>query len=262
MKLVNIVSFRLHFVNEHIVQEYQKLCQAVGRENVYIFFDDAKIAWDDTMCELFHIKKEQVFSAMNGVIDHGPAVLLINEESMKLQNPLHSGNRSSYDSSWGVFAKMLKRDFDYYWDIEYDVYCHGDWKRIFDRCNEIENDLLVPCIDHYGPHHGWNIYPHVWDRMQGLHIPKSELYTCLLMIGRLSKKMLGWIADNLGKMSGFVELYPINLCRHMHGNVQVFPMGVCGDYFTFYYIDESAKNVLRRPLDDMIYHPMKFEVGL
>lgn len=165
-------------------------------------------------------------------------------------------------------------EYDYYWNIEYDVCFNGNWNTIFSFFEEYNFDFITSHIQNIRQNPSWEH----WDMMELNHvyIPFDGFLKSFNPIYRISNKALNFLDRFLKKgNSGHHELLIPTVLNHF--GFTIADMGGDGSYIIdnqkdlFYtsnkpldlwYNDSSMRY---RPLyktdemkiKDMLYHPIK-----
>lgn len=219
----SIYLLKTHVITPFVVNEFVKLKQAFGPGNVFITMDvSARHAWDASHAELLGVAPENVVRVGTRFPGGGAGVLLIDEATMKLENPLHKANKLTYETAWVLLhrALHLHESYDFMWSIENDVYCNGSWRTAVDRCSHMHEDFLAHNINKPGEGQFWPNW--AWDRLYGdWNVGRGDRVRAFCAVCRLSARFVRELEARLGRTSGFVELYPSTLCNHVQG----FSMG-------------------------------------
>ena len=166
--------------------------------------------------------------------------------------------------------------YNYYWNIEYDVYFNGDWNVLFDYCKLVEADFITSRIENFSQ----NLNPNwIWWnslKLKTLEISDDQYISSFNPIYRISSNALCALDEILSKgNSGHHEVLIPTVLNHLGFKISDF--GGDGDYvigkknflYYFYYGIESIYNTMRyRPLfnreelelgvkNNLLYHPVK-----
>jgi hypothetical protein len=243
-----------------VVEEINKLRNACGKENVFITFDNTKSEWKKEYENMLGIDETNVLNAMNGVFNYGNTnVLLIEESSMKLINHHHNMNKECYETPWVLVHRMLPKeltDYDYMWSIENDVYCNGDWSMTLRKADPIVCDFLTDMIIPFEYEKGWPDW--AWKRIYGWDVEDKEKIKCFSPICRMSRKMMEVMDRELGKRSGFLELYPSTLCKHEGLTMAEMPRYMLAyNHWEPRPIWWLQEEISKWPNAHRLYHPIK-----
>lgn len=252
----NVYVLRTHVLNQHVLQTFQKMQQQLGKENVFVLFDETNgapgqpsVRWDTP-----------------GGVSTGPAIITINETDCQNLNKFH--NQGKYPGSMHkveaqVYAcyKAINRPYEYLWFIEYDVYCN-DFEAALRRFNKVKADMLTKgtTVNYFR----WLRSTLVnrkwmwWHKLEGeiSQVPLSKRRGCFFPVNRFSRRFLQVIEANLSKSSGYCEVYFPTLCRINGLKVKTMPLNTFG---TFRYRPNiTAEEVSQiKPTDHRLYHPVK-----
>ena len=159
--------------------------------------------------------------------------------------------------------------YDYYWNIEYDVRFNGDWRTFFSFFEAKDDDFITSHIETLSEHPSW---PH-WDKMElnDTYIPLNEYIRSFNPIYRISCRALDFLDNFLSrKNSGHHEILIPTVLKHY--GFKVADMGGKGSFIykgmpDLFYTDDSAfQSTMRyRPvysecdmqISDKLYHPVK-----
>jgi len=116
-------------------------------------------------------------------------------------------------------------DYDYYWNIEYDVRYSGDWKHLFQHFNK-DRDLITTNLTHYKDSPDW----HYWYLDHpSKSIPNNERVRSFNTIMRISKKALSFMHDCL--MDGWFGHYEVIFSSLLYNNgFSIEDIGGSGDF--------------------------------
>lgn len=252
----HIFVLKTHTFTPYIYEEYRKLCESVGKENVFITFDNTKQPWLQEYEDVLCVAKSNVRKPMEGNFElGGPCVLLIHEDDMKKYNKHHKENKLSYETAWCILHRMLGGEnarYDYMWSIENDVYCNGEWRVVVDKCSQNTSDFLAHLVEKMS----WP--SSAFDRIYGWDIPHNQRINAFCAVCRISKRFMEVMESHLGERSGFLELYPPTLCKNIGYKLDNFPMDVIG---AFDWTRKSKRwmddEIQREGINHKIYHAIK-----
>jgi hypothetical protein len=243
-------------VNDFVKTMFEQMQNQLGRENVYLLFDETNGPVGQP-----HVKWNDPYGASGG-----PAIITINEKDCEAINRLH--NKGTYAGSMykveaQIFAcyKAIRRNYDYLWFIEYDVYCK-DFNAALRPFDRIKADMLTKASPHR--FQTWVRKPWVnvkwfwWDKLEGeiSKVPIRRRRGCFFPVNRFSKKFLQVMEQNLSKSTGYCEVYFPTLCRVNDLVLKLIPPGSFGTYR--YKPNITAEEVRKIPQQDhRLYHPVK-----
>jgi len=97
-------------------------------------------------------------------------------------------------------------DYDYYWNIEYDVYFHGDWHIFFDDFKTVNSDFIASHIEYYRQRPFWYWWYTI--NLKTLSISQTEYIKSFNPIYRISNKALNYLHKVLcDENSGHHEVF-------------------------------------------------------
>lgn len=138
---------------------------------------------------------------------------------------------------------QLHPDYEYYWNIEYDVEFTGDWRLLFDAFQNIEADFIATHIEHFAENPGW----YWWNSYQGvsLHIPLQKRIRSFNPIYRISWQALHFMHHF--KKAGNCGHYELVLPTALYySNFSLLDFGGKGSFTLtgyeerFYYVDACS----------------------
>jgi len=237
-------------LNKHVTGMFSQMQDQLSKENVYILFDET-----NGSPNLPHVKWNMTKE------DSYCPVITINEDDCQKINSLH--NQGQYSGSMHkveahVYAcyKAIKKEYEYLWLIEYDVYCN-DFKAALSSCDSIRADMLTKINS---AKYNWrNKKWFWWDKIEGeiSNVPIRQRRKCFFPINRFSKRFLEVIEQNLSKSSGFCEVYFPTLC-HINGLLlKAIPSNIFG-IFRYHPPLPHREVAAIKKHDHRLYHPVKF----
>ena len=168
--------------------------------------------------------------------------------------------------------------YDYYWNIEYDVFFNGDWKILFDRFKDVNSDFISSHLERYPQATGWMW----WDSLQltTIDIPISQYIKSFNPIYRISNRAMKYLERILSEgNSGHHEVLIPTVLNH--AGYKISDWGGIGEFvlpgfenFSYltspdvnhlYYVGSSMRFrpvFIREELenlltDNKLYHPVK-----
>lgn len=86
-------------------------------------------------------------------------------------------------------------NYDYYWNIEYDVYFNGDWETLLSNYEDVKDDFVSSHIQTYAENPGWDH----WDKMElnNVSIDRCEYIKSFNPVYRISCRALRFLDDFL-----------------------------------------------------------------
>lgn len=142
-----LIFFKTHFISNAVISEYKKIKNSISDDEELILFIDN----DSNFLELdnsnpirtinFNGTKAKCFISNMSII-----------EDLKLPIDIAYCNQNASNVLWYCsdypfyVVKHFFPDYDFYWSLEYDVFCNGNSYRIFLDKYKTHSDLI---ISHY-----------------------------------------------------------------------------------------------------------------
>jgi hypothetical protein len=169
--------------------------------------------------------------------------------------------------------------YDYYWNIEYDVFCNGNWNVLFNYFKSIDSDFISSHLERYHQALEW----YWWKSLQikTINIPKGQYIKSFNPIYRISNKAMTILHKFLSEgNSGHHEVLIPTVLNHLGykindwGGVGEFVLPDCENsfYLTNSNVDSSdylGSSMRYRPVfnlneirfripeNNLLYHPVK-----
>ena len=163
-----LIFMKTHLINNAVLNEYKKLSNSLNENEDCILFLDNE---SQILCEkpgelpINGIKYEQFG-------DLTIPIFLFNSAKYRYLNlPFYEHKKVNaeyqkamwYNSDYSLYAmRRFFPDYDYYWQIEYDVYCNGSsYHPFFDKYRNSSADLIVSDIRQHKDNDenwGWVFY--------------------------------------------------------------------------------------------------------
>lgn len=256
----SLIMFRTHFLSDAIVGEFEKLRSSTDNDCI-IFYDnhnhDIVSNNNEPFCQITY--KDYIL----------PIFLFDTYMVTNLNLPLFSayGNDNIskvmwYNSDYPFYIiKNYYPSYDYYWQIEYDVFCNGNsYKPFFDRYNNSNADLLI------GDYR--NLKNNMWGweaHSDWIYENNTEKYGSFFPVVRLSNNAIEFLykrklehksifekSTNPDKKWCFVEFFvPTELtnngflCENLNENLRYEPV-----------YNLNIERIFEHP-DFKLYHPVK-----
>lgn len=242
----NIMVFRTHFWDSFCTQQFDKLRNQCGSDNVFLLFDDTQTPFPDTTAPTTRL------SAPNP--DPKVRTVLTNFNECISFNKLHRSNKEQVESQIGIFGKLCPVDYDFVWFIEYDVYCDGDWAKVFDvvQAKKKTTDFMATKVFEYKDYILWNHWFAITGRRYD-RPPLTERVKGFFPIVRISTALMKEIHDNMGVYSGFSEVYIPTLTKQRGLTYGNLPDSIIGPVFDF-FLEKNVK--IETHLENKLYHPV------
>ena len=147
--------------------------------------------------------------------------------------------------------------FDYIWRLESDVHCHGNWELCLAPAAARPHDLMCAQQPVHNVHGEltWQ-FPRLGGALAA--VPLQERSGCFMPVMRLSRRAMQLVDQQMGVSSGYLEAFYPTLLDQAGMGMTGLPKASVG------HIDvrrnESAEimqRLLRQPLNNKLYHPVK-----
>jgi hypothetical protein len=246
---INVYVLRVHFINENVLSLYKQYQRDFGEKYTYMLLDTTNIAHVPHIHNLITINKQEAEA-----IDP-----LINE--FNLPTMYYRAEAPCIRAAEGVSA--LFGDYDYIWVIEYDVYCHGSFAKALEPCHNIDADFLAKGRDDSIEKRRFYLDPHwVWWRDVFGELSKMPLMArtgCFFPVIRMSPRFIQTLRENLGKSTGFAEIYFPCLCVAYGLKYKAIPWTCIGE--VRFQPSFALEELQRTAEKDKLYHPVKVHGG-
>lgn len=259
MNYKSIYILRVHEINDYIKFTYDKLVKDLGYDNVFILYDatnteipDGSIISNDQIC----IISDDLCAKNNSLHNYNKEN--IDNKSKFSMNYFHPETGFVLAGYWATFIKNM--NYDFIWFIEYDVYCRGNFKIAFDKCDSIYADFMARGRDtgsesfRVGFSDEWCFWNDIYGDIS--KVPMKYRVGCFFPMVRFSKKMLDTIKDYFNRSTGFCEVYIPTLAVEENLVIKPMPIEIFG-------IFRFRPNIIMEELlefegfPDLIFHPIK-----
>lgn len=128
----NVILFATHIMNEEVLGRF-RLIQTVVDEETDIYI-------------LYHKRRGEVILPVDNVQHY-----FFTTQSLKKLGYTPIEKTLIPGSNHFPLLQFYKEfpDYEYYWNIEYDVCFTGNWRYIFDACSSIDADLITSNVERY-----------------------------------------------------------------------------------------------------------------
>ena len=254
----NLIFIKSHIMNHNIIEEYQKY---LNIDNYDVIF-----ALDNT---------EQRFSKKTEVIQeldfYGTKVkcFLFDENVHKLfnlPNYTEDGDESFCKIMWYnadypfYYVKHYFPDYDFYWQVEFDVFCSGDsYKFFFDEYSSSED--LIACYIEKLENNDW-----YWSKNADWCYKDVPLYKSFYPIVRLSNRAIDFLRKRKIEIGKIYSQSHVKNKRWLHCELFT-PTELINNNFTWRSIDnqkiyfEETFDICDDSFtkkDNILYHPIKY----
>lgn len=258
-----LTIFKTHFIDESVISELDKLVRtADDSHDVILFLDNSKRIVDNA--------EEDVVIDLC-VQDKQYKCFLYDENVHRKSGlPLFSDNLNNddigkilwYNSDYPFYLvyKYLP-EYEYYWTIEYDVFCNDkDYKKFYAQYDSIQDDLIVTDYRVIGSEN-WH-----WKYYSEWLYENTKMYASLFPVVRLSNKAIDFLYKRR------IEIGKLYEDLDKRGNRWIFcelfvPTELTNNGFKCSNLDEpnvrflpvwnlNKQRVFENP-DGKLYHPVK-----
>mgnify|MGYP003705815909 CR=1 FL=1 len=254
----NVFAIKLHWFNEHIVNEIIKIYRDISHNSyIIILFDQTRTDFEkqiekhQELLKIFNIDYE----LERPINTH--TIVITDDNNLKKINNLHLNNEYNLDSCLiNLYRKTQHLDIKYYWQTEYDIRFNGDYNFLYNNigdcdylANEFRNDYEKT------KNYWW-----WWNNLDNWSCDTTNLVRCLTFFIRISKKFMHIINENAGIKSGFCELYFSTLCKNSNLTYDNIPQQIKGNPFHFSNSkpEDYYKELIKSgKYHNCLFHPIK-----
>ena len=189
----SIYILRTHVLDETFMQIWYKCLNELPTNALFILYDNTNAS----LTQEFYNKYKK-------------HIITITQDEAVLLNKYHVSMWASLDAPLAKCAMHFQKGgitYDYIWLFENDVFCDGNLLATFNKANSLTDDFLATHIEAAKP--DWQWYHH----LQGSISEYTERLQCLFCITRYSSRFINLIVEELGKNSGYCELYIPTLAK-------------------------------------------------
>ena len=259
-----LIFFSTHIINEMIVSEYKKLLNIDGYDVIFaIENSDGKFSKDfENPIQEFEFFGEKY------------KCFLYNENIHKSLNlPYYTGGKENdtfknnmwYNGDYRFYyVKKIFPQYDFYWQVEYDIFCNGEsYKPFLDKYVNNKADLIIQHKDRKIEPETKNWY---WIDKTDWIYKGQKLHRSFYPLCRLSSKAINFLYQRRmehDKIYSALEDKKINrwiMCE-LFTATELINNGYTHEYFDeyFYYTPEydlTTTRIFENP-DNRLYHPVK-----
>ena len=271
IEMNTVVALRTHKFDAEVRSLYEKLKSDIGADRVYVVYDDTKGAWNPEDAPA-GLKTSRWWES--GKED--ARALVFNDKECIAINSMHDkGYGHTSKCSWSFwhpetsavffhdFLVARNVPFDAFWFIEYDVRCHGSFKKPIQACDAIQADFMAKGGDdrfefRRGRTDPWCWWQHIEGELAS-QVPIADRVGCFFPMTRYSKRFVSALREQFGKSSGFCEVYCSTLCERCNLVLRPMPSSVFAAFAYQPTISIDSFNQMTRvvPENDLLYHPVK-----
>ncbi len=269
----NLVIFCTHFINKTIINEFKKFMNIPNFDCVLVINNESlksepeySMPYDNASIQKYVVNKE--FYGLNI-----PCLLFDETLSKNIGLPNNYKNTKGTSFGWTMwyngdyrlyYAKKFFPDYDYYWQIEYDVFMNGSYEIFFDKYKNDTTDLIIPMFRKETPHSGWG-----WnDNIEWLYGKDAQIYASFFPVLRISNKALDFLYKRRLEIAEIFNNMEMTEETHWIFCETFVPTELMLNGFSCANLDEpnvmlpmtefdlSTDRIFEKP-DNMLYHPVK-----
>lgn len=212
----NIYVIRTHVLDKQFLNLWTKCLNELPKSSLYIIFDNTKSALTQKFKQSYN----------NHIIT------LTQEEAISM-NPLHSSMWYSVDTSLAKCEHFFKErhiSYKYMWFLENDIYCDGNMYTTLQKANGLSEDFLAISVEKQS---AANLDWHWWQDLVGRITSHEERVKSLFPVTRCSRELVQAVCEELGKSSGYCEVYIPTLASLYKLTYANLPISMIGEGFTY-----------------------------
>lgn len=176
----DVILFATHIMSDEVLRRFRLLQTAIDKEtDIYI---------------LYHKQKGEVPL----LVDNAKYYFFTTQSLKKLKyTPIEKTLIPG--SNHFPLLQFYKDfpDFEYYWNIEYDVCFTGDWQYLFNVCSANDADLITSHLEKYTQDPRWCWWQTL--KLRNMKIPMNGFWKSFNPIYRISNRALSVLDSTLAK---------------------------------------------------------------
>lgn len=235
----NVYVLRGYLCDEQFYKLWNQIITDFPLERCYIIYDNSK----NSINEDFYKKYKE-------------NIILHTNDYCKKINKYHDSMWYTAETTVCICYNELKKrlNFEYLWMIENDVYIDGSILKSYENADDMNEDFLATHIEQFNDNKEW---VH-WGRLIGeiKNIDYDKQVKCFFPLIRCSIKMLELLNDNLGKSSGYCEVYFPTLANINGLTYKNLPSNMIGKFEAYEIVRLST---LPKNNDNKLYHKFIYE---
>lgn len=236
----NVYLLRTHVCNEQFYKLWEKIINEFPIQRCFVIYDNT----NDTIDETFYNKYKE-------------NIILHTQTDCKNINKYHETMWYTVETSVCISYDYIKDkvSFKYMWIIENDIYADGSLEKCFEIAEHIDDDFLATEISEYEDKKDWAHWGKLSGEYENLELNKQV--KSFFPVVRCSIKMLDLLKNNLGKSSGFCEIYFPTLAKNNGLKYSNLPADMFGN---FEYIETVRLSNLPNNNNNKLYHKFIYEM--
>ncbi len=160
---------------------------------------------------------------VDGIGEDTETVTYRTNEDCKRINPLHESVSYSLESDlYILYEKFRDEEYDYVWLVEDDVYCDGRLDKCIEFNSHRKEDFLASFVEDYGETEA-ELNWFWWNHLKNWSPPIEQRVKSFFPVTRYSRRFLECVHDNVGKSTGYCEVYIPTLAKtngYTYGNIE------------------------------------------
>ncbi len=185
------ILFKTHFITSEILKEYENLKSSCDNSiyDVFLLYDNSRNDFNTKNINSFLFTLDDIKK--------------LNYQSIEEYKEFHSYPQFWFHADYPVlFFFNSYPEYDYYWQIEFDVRFNGDWNYFFGRFENDNSDLLSTNICFKKEEEEWCMW-----NLHNLNIDEGKLIKNFFPIIRISNRSLHLIDEKYKEgLMGYCEL--------------------------------------------------------
>lgn len=235
----NIYVLRGHLCNEQFLKLWNDIINDFPLERCFVIYDNTNKTIND---EFYNKYKDNI--------------ILHTQNECKKLNKYHDSMWYTVETTVSICYNALKDkiNFEYLWMIENDVYVDGSLLKSYENADNMNEDFLATHVKTYMEEPEWVHWGRLKGEMEKLELEKQV--KCFFPLVRCSRKMLDLVDKNLGKSSGYCEVYfptLANINGLTYGNL---PSNMIGK---FEFHETVRLSTIPKNNDNKLYHKFIYE---
>jgi len=259
-----LLAICAHFISKGVISEYKKMSNIEGYDCILVLNNSQLNLKNDTGSPVVTVTYEGY--DMNA---------LLYDKQMHNEFNLPNGYKTEKNSSSFVlvtwynadyrfyYIKKYLPDYDYYWQIEYDIFCNGSsYAPFLSKYENMDEDLLICKYRPEAHYSDWS-----WTHgVDWAYEPDVQLYGSFFPISRLSNRAADFLYERRIEQGNIFKSLPESdqYCwpfSELFVPTELMKNGYkCADIdepnIGFYEFDLNEDRFFEHP-DNLLYHPVK-----
>ena len=259
-----LIFFKTHFLSKAVISEYKKIKSSLNENEELILFIDnnSKFLSESENANLvqdLEIENTLVkcFISNNFILKNLNLPIDIDECNPKASKVMW------YCSDYPFYIiKNYLPEYDFYWSIEYDVFCNGNSYRIFLDKYESDSDLIVSDYRNLNNEFDWH-----WQYNSDWIYADTPKFGCFFPVVRLSAKAIDFLYNKRIEQGEFYKRFETKVGAYWPFCELFVPTELSNNGFKIQNLDTenlrfapvynlSVERIFEDP-DFKLYHPVK-----